>query len=49
MALGRFMGSSHVRWHLSVQHELAPTAAELLGWLDETAQIVTRMEEAITR
>ena len=27
-------------------YELAPTAAELLGWLDETAQIVTRMEEA---
>ena len=30
-------------------YELAPTAAELLGWLDETAQIVTRMQEAITR
>jgi len=27
-------------------YELAPTAAELLGWLDETAQIVTRMQEA---
>lgn len=27
-------------------YELAPTAAELLGWLDGTAQIVTRMEEA---
>ena len=26
-----------------------PTAAELLGWLDETARIVTRMQEAITR
>ena len=29
-------------------YELAPTATELLGWLDETAQIVTRMEEAAT-
>jgi hypothetical protein len=29
-------------------YELAPTAAELVGWLDETAQIVTRMQEAIT-
>ena len=27
-------------------YELAPTAAELLGWLDETAKIVTRMQEA---
>jgi len=27
-------------------YELAPTAAELLGLLDETAQIVTRMQEA---
>ena len=27
-------------------YELAPTAAELLGWLDETARIVTRMQEA---
>jgi hypothetical protein len=27
-------------------YELAPTAAELVGWLDETAQIVTRMQEA---
>ncbi len=27
-------------------YELAPTAAELIGWLDETAQIVTRMQEA---
>lgn len=27
-------------------YELAPTAAELLGWLDETAQIVARMQEA---
>jgi hypothetical protein len=29
-------------------YELAPTAAELAGWLDETAQVVTRMEEAGT-
>jgi hypothetical protein len=27
-------------------YELAPTAAELVGWLDETGQIVTRMQEA---
>jgi hypothetical protein len=27
-------------------YELAPTAAELLGWLDETAQIVTRIQAA---
>jgi hypothetical protein len=27
-------------------YELAPTAAELVGWLDETAQLVTRMQEA---
>jgi hypothetical protein len=27
-------------------YELAPTAAELVGWLDETARIVTRMQEA---
>jgi hypothetical protein len=27
-------------------YELAPTAAELAGWLDETAQLVTRVEEA---
>jgi hypothetical protein len=26
--------------------ELAPTAAELVGWLDETSQLVTRMQEA---
>jgi hypothetical protein len=29
-------------------YELAPTAAELVGWLDETAQIVTQMQEATT-
>ena len=27
-------------------YELAPTAAELVSWLDETAQLVTRMHEA---
>lgn len=27
-------------------YELAPTAAELASWLDETAQLVTRIEEA---
>lgn len=27
-------------------YELAPTAAELVGWLDETAQVVTRMAVA---
>jgi hypothetical protein len=27
-------------------YELAPTAAELVGWLDETAQLVTRMAVA---
>ena len=27
-------------------YELAPTAAELVGWLDETAQLVTRVQEA---
>jgi hypothetical protein len=27
-------------------YELAPTAAELLGWLDETAEIVKRMQQA---
>jgi hypothetical protein len=27
-------------------YELAPTAAELVGWLDETSQLVTRMQEA---
>jgi hypothetical protein len=26
--------------------ELAPTAAELVGWLDETSHLVTRMQEA---
>jgi len=27
-------------------YELAPTAAELVGWLDEIAQIVTQVQEA---
>jgi hypothetical protein len=27
-------------------YELAPTAAELTGWLDQTAQIVTQMQAA---
>ena len=30
-------------------YELAPTAAELLGWLDETTQIVTQLQEAVNR
>lgn len=29
-------------------YELAPTAAELLGWLDETAQIVALLQEVCT-